>query len=71
MNENLDPGIWADYFNEFTRRNQSRPTKLEVFGEAGAQEEERGLPFNGISLDQRERRTTRRDNVGRAGNRAI
>jgi hypothetical protein len=54
MNENLDPGTWAKYFVEFTTRNQSRPTKLEVFGEAGAQEEERGLPFNGISLDQRD-----------------
>ena len=53
MNENLDPGIWTDYFKEFTRRNQSRPTSLEVFGETGAQKEEKGLPFNGISLDRR------------------
>jgi hypothetical protein len=48
MNENLDPIKWSDYFNEFTRRNQSRLTKLELFGDAGAQEAERGLPFNGI-----------------------
>ncbi len=54
MNEKLDHVDWANYFNEFTRRNQSRPTKLEVFGDAGAQEEERGLPFNGISFEQQE-----------------
>lgn len=52
MNEKLDQVEWARYFNEFTKRNQSRPTKLEVFGEAGAQEEERGLPFTGISFEQ-------------------
>lgn len=50
MNEKLDRSVWTNYFNEFTRRNQSRPTCLEVFGENGAQPEERGLPFAGISL---------------------
>ena len=54
MNDKIDHVDWANYFNEFTKRNQSRPTKLEVFGEVGAQEEERGLPFTGISLDQQE-----------------
>jgi Family of unknown function (DUF5335) len=53
MNEKLDHLDWVNYFNEFTKRNQSRPTKLEVFGEAGAQEEERGMPFTGISIEQR------------------
>ena len=52
MKEDFDRSVWINYFNEFTRRNQSRPTKLEVFGENGAQEEEQGLPFNGISIDQ-------------------
>jgi hypothetical protein len=52
MNEKLDHVVWAKYFNEFTKRNQSRPTRLEVFGEIGAQEEERGLPFTGISIEQ-------------------
>jgi hypothetical protein len=51
MKENIDRSVWINYFNEFTRRNQSRPTLLEVFGELGAQEEERGLPFAGIALD--------------------
>jgi hypothetical protein len=52
MNEKLDLSVWINYFNEFTRRNQSRPTQLEVFGENGAQEAERGLPFAGIALEQ-------------------
>jgi hypothetical protein len=54
MNQKLDHVDWVNYFNEFTKRNQSRPTKLEVFGEAGAQEQERGLPFSGISIEQRD-----------------
>lgn len=52
MKENIDRSVWINYFDEFTRRNQSRPTRLEVFGEMGAQEEERGLPFAGISLER-------------------
>lgn len=54
MNEKLDHVYWANYFNEFTKRNQSRPTKLEVFGDAGAQEEEHGLPFTGISIEEQD-----------------
>lgn len=50
MKQNLDRSVWTNYFNEFTKRNQSRPTQLEVFGENGAQQEELGLPFAGISL---------------------
>lgn len=52
MNETIDRSVWINYFNEFTRRNQSRPTRLELFGEMGAQEEERGLPLAGISLER-------------------
>jgi len=50
MKENIDRTIWVNYFNEFTRRNQSRPTRLEVFGELGAQEQEHGMPFEGITI---------------------
>jgi Family of unknown function (DUF5335) len=53
MNETLDHFDWATYFNEFTRRNKARPTRLEVFGDAGAQEEERGLFFTGITIEER------------------
>ena len=52
MNKHLDRSVWINYFDEFTRRNHSRPTRLEVFGENGAQVEECGLPFAGISLGQ-------------------
>lgn len=51
MKESLDRSVWGNYFAEFTKRNQARPTKLEIFGELGAQEEEHGLPFVGIALD--------------------
>jgi hypothetical protein len=52
MKENIDRSVWINYLNEFTRRNNTRPTRLEVFGENGAQEEERGLSFAGISLER-------------------
>ena len=52
MKETIDRSVWINYFNEFTRRNNSRPTRLEVFGENGAQQEECGLPFAGISLER-------------------
>ena len=52
MKDYIDRSVWINYFNEFTRRNQSRPTQLEVFGENGAQREEHGLPFVGISLER-------------------
>jgi hypothetical protein len=52
MEEYIDRSVWINYFNEFTRRNQSRPTQLEVFGENGAQKQEHGLPFAGISLER-------------------
>jgi hypothetical protein len=50
MKENIDRSVWINYFNDFSRRNLSRSTRLEVFGELGAQEQEHGLPFEGISM---------------------
>ena len=50
MKQNLDRSEWARYFADFNRRNQSRPTLLEVFGENGAQREEHGLPFAAINV---------------------
>jgi Family of unknown function (DUF5335) len=52
MNENLDRSVWINYFDEFTRRNHARRTRLEVFGEHGAQVEECGLLFAGINLER-------------------
>jgi hypothetical protein len=51
MKENIDRSVWINYFNEFTRRNQWRPTHLQLLGEFGAQEEAHGLPFAGIAFD--------------------
>ena len=45
-------GLWAAFFSEFSKRNRSRATRLETFSDLGAQEEERNLPFNGISVEE-------------------
>ncbi|MBI1765191.1 MAG: DUF5335 family protein [Acidobacteria bacterium] len=50
MSEEVKREDWAGFCNEFSKRNQARLTRLEIFGEMGAQEEERSLPLNGISL---------------------
>jgi hypothetical protein len=42
---------WKIFLDEFSKRNQLRPTRLEVIGEIGAQEEEEFLPLLGISLE--------------------
>jgi uncharacterized protein DUF5335 len=52
MKDYIDRSVWINYFNDFTKRNQSRPTQLQIFGENGAQKEECGLPFAGISLER-------------------
>lgn len=44
---------WKTFLDEFSKRNQARPTKLEVVGEIGAQEQEAYVPLVGISLDPR------------------
>ncbi len=51
MKKKIDRSVWINYFNEFTRRNQWRPTRLEIFGELGAQELEHGLLFEGIAIE--------------------
>lgn len=42
---------WKTFLEEFSKRNQLRPTRLEVTGEIGAQEGEKHLPLVGVSLD--------------------
>lgn len=42
---------WTTFFNTFSKLNQARPTRLEIFGELGAQEEERYLLLNGICFE--------------------
>lgn len=53
MKDNIEREAWALYLNAFNERNKSRPTWLQVFGEAGAQSEEQGLPLLGICLDNK------------------
>jgi hypothetical protein len=55
--ENMMPGFiernqWKTFLDEFSKRNQMRPTRLEVVGsDVGAQEEEKFLPLVGVSLE--------------------
>ncbi|HEY5839525.1 MAG TPA: DUF5335 family protein [Pyrinomonadaceae bacterium] len=53
MKDNIERKGWARYLTQFNERNKSRPTWLQVFGEAGAQTEEQGLPLVGISLEEK------------------
>lgn len=52
MSEEIRRDRWRTYFDQFSKRNQFRPTRLQIFGEMGVQEEERFLPLNGISVEE-------------------
>src|SRR6267143_6062764 len=47
----IDRSQWKTFLDEFSKRNQLRPTRLEVVGDIGAQEQEVFLPFVGVSID--------------------
>ena len=51
MIEGIEHNQWAAYFDEFNRQNRWRPTRLGVFDEMGEQDEERGIPLVGVSLE--------------------
>lgn len=53
MKENLERNTWDNYLSDFNKRNQARPTWLQVLGEMGAQSEEQGMPLIGISLEEK------------------
>lgn len=42
---------WKTFLDEFSKRNQLRPTRLEIVGEIGDQEEELYLPLVGVSFE--------------------
>jgi hypothetical protein len=44
---------WKSFLDDFTKRNKSRATRLEVLGELGAQEEEQYLPLVGVTFEPR------------------
>ncbi|HEU0184515.1 MAG TPA: DUF5335 family protein [Blastocatellia bacterium] len=48
----IERGQWAEFFGEFSKRNLSRATRMETFGDLGAQEEEQNLPLNGVSVEE-------------------
>ena len=50
----IDRSQWETFLNEFSKRNQLRPTRLEVIGDIGAQEQEAFLPFLGVSVDAKD-----------------
>lgn len=51
MQDVIEKTQWVDYFKVFNERNKDRPTRLETFGEMGAQEAEKHLPLSGISVE--------------------
>jgi hypothetical protein len=54
MKSEIPRDQWKTFLDEFSKRNQLRPTRLEVIGqEIGAQEEEELLPFVGISFERK------------------
>ena len=42
---------WTNYFKNFSAKNIRRPVKLETFGEMGALEQVKKLPFAGIYVE--------------------
>src|SRR5882762_1356846 len=47
----IEPDQWETFLNEFSKRNQLRPTRLEIVGEIGDQDEEEHLPLVGVTFD--------------------
>jgi hypothetical protein len=51
MSDTIEVTNWTDYFKEFSVKNFKRPVKLEIFGELGALEQVKKLPFSGIYVE--------------------
>lgn len=48
----IDRGRWDEFLSDFCKRNENRPTRLEVIcPKAGAQELEKFLPLIGITFE--------------------
>lgn len=52
MSAAIERAAWSGYFKEYNKRNEARPTRLEIFGELGAQPLEHNLLFTGITLEE-------------------
>lgn len=54
MKGEIDRENWKDFLNEFSKRNELRPTRLEVLNDdIGAEEEGVHLPLVGISFESK------------------
>jgi Family of unknown function (DUF5335) len=51
MSAEIERAAWSGYFKGYNERNEARPTRLQIFGDLGAQEAEHNLPFSGITLE--------------------
>jgi hypothetical protein len=52
MQGEIERSQWKTFLDEFSKRNQMRPTRLEIIGgDVGAQEEENLLPLVGVSFE--------------------
>jgi hypothetical protein len=50
----IDRSEWGTFLDEFSKRNQLRPTRLEVVGgDVGTQEQATFLPFVGVTVDNK------------------
>jgi hypothetical protein len=49
----IEQDQWKTFLDEFSKRNQSRATKLEIVGELGDQPEEEYLPLVGVSFESK------------------
>ena len=52
MNGRIERNQWTTYLNDFSKRNEGRPARIEVVGEEiGAHEAGRHLPLIGVSYE--------------------
>ncbi len=54
MNEQMKQNQWKDFLNDFSRRNEMRPARLDILSnEAGAGGEAQHLLLIGISYEEK------------------
>ena len=51
MSNTIEVSNWTTYFKDFSAKNIRRPARLETFGELGALEQVKKLPFAGIYVE--------------------
>jgi Family of unknown function (DUF5335) len=51
MSEFIEQTQWKSFLEAFSKRHESRATRLEIVGDVGAQEQEEFLPLVGVSFE--------------------